>query len=143
MTPEDVERILINLKGTVRSPRWRGMGFARQRLFAVLTDDNKLFLRTSPADQAALLARQPGVFSGFSGRGPMGLTVVDLNAVESEALEAAIEMAWRNGSTAQPHASLPTGTLGTASDAEQSRSSDGAGPMPISSGLVHDRQIRA
>jgi hypothetical protein len=100
MTPEDVERMLINLRGTVRSPRWRGMGFAKQRLFAVLTDDNKLFLRTSPADQATLLARQPEVFSRFMGKGPMGLIVVeDLKALEHDALEVAIQMAWRNGAT--------------------------------------------
>jgi hypothetical protein len=77
MTPKDVERMAMNLKGTVRSPQWAGMGFARQRLFAVLTGDDKLYLRTSTADQATLLARQPEVFSRFTGKGPMGLIVVE------------------------------------------------------------------
>lgn len=104
MTPIDVERIAMGLKGTTRSPVHGRMTFVHQRTFAVVVNDHTLHLRLSTADQAALLDRQPELFERFAGRAPMGVTVVKLDKIDGETLATAIEMAWRNGPTSAAHA---------------------------------------
>ncbi len=101
MTPDDVERLAMELPGTVIDPHWGKLGFHRQRLFALIHDDTTLYLRLSLVDRSALLDQNPAIFSRFSGMGPDGLTVVALDKIDAATLRASLEMAWRNAEAPQ------------------------------------------
>jgi hypothetical protein len=100
LTFDDVERVALSLKGTVRDPLRKRMRFTHQRPYLVDRDEGSIYLLLSIEDKAMLLARHPNIFSHPRERGPMGLVVVDLRQADIGTLRSAIELAWRRAPTA-------------------------------------------
>jgi len=70
----------------------------RGKIFATLwSEQRRAVLKLPIAEQAALVALAPGVFSLVPGTwGLQGSTNVDLDAVEAAEFEAALRAAWRH-----------------------------------------------
>jgi len=96
-TAEDVQRIALSLQGTTLDPGWGRMLFRRQRIFAVLPDDGTLLLRLLPEQRTMLVGGAPETFAPFKGRGPQGVTVVQLSTIGTARLEEVLRLAWQNG----------------------------------------------
>jgi hypothetical protein len=68
----------------------------RNKIFATLSGPDQLVIRIDPADQAVLLATEPGTFSPAAGVwGLRGWTIVQLGTVDPDLLHDLVVDSWR------------------------------------------------
>jgi hypothetical protein len=110
--PEEVRILALMLPETVTgahsgNPDFRVGG----RVLATLwVEEARLVLRLSPADQAALCAAEPDLFTPLDGAwGRRGWTNLDLDGCAEETLRAALLAAWRMTAPAELRAAYDQG----------------------------------
>ena len=95
---ETVRELALSLPGAEEHAHWGRPSFrVRDRIFATLwPEEQRVVLKLSPDDQAALIALHPEAFSPVPGGwGARGATNVRLPEIEREDLMDALETAWR------------------------------------------------
>lgn len=96
-TPEDVRTAALALPEAEEHPHWDRPSFrVRGKIFATLREDeNRAVLKLPLAEQSALTALQPAVFS-IAPWGHQGWTFVELPSLTPDELQSLIASAWGN-----------------------------------------------
>jgi hypothetical protein len=105
LTPKDVRRIVLGMKGAVESAHMGHPDFrVNGRIFASLHDDDQFaMVNLTPEQQACFLGEHPGTFAPESGAwGRQGCTRVRLASVDEETLGEAMTLAWQNATRRPP-----------------------------------------
>jgi hypothetical protein len=97
ITGEEVRRLALSLPGVREQETWGHPTFrVRDKIFATLSDDGtEAGLRTSKAEQAALVASDPATFAVAAYVGRHGWVSVQLAGVDPGELHELLVEAWR------------------------------------------------
>jgi hypothetical protein len=87
----------LALPGAQQSGHFEVVDFrVRNKIFATLPDDERMVLRLTPEEQAAVVAADPGTYSPTPGRyGELGWTYVVLASADAGELRELVTEAWR------------------------------------------------
>jgi hypothetical protein len=112
MTADDFRSLALALPGTTESSHMRHPDFrANGRIFATLhyPDAHWGMVKLSPEEQHGFAQTQPDAFVPVKGAwGRQGCTYVRLEAVDTNALEEALRLAWRKAGAAKPTRKRPS-----------------------------------
>ena len=97
MTADEARAIALALPGAEEKRHFDVADFrVRGKIFTTLPGPDRMVVRIEPADQAVLLAAEPGTFSPAAGAwGLKGWTVVQLRTVDRDVLHDLVISSWR------------------------------------------------
>jgi hypothetical protein len=97
MTADEARALALALTGVEEKSHFDVAGFrVRGKIFATLPGPDRMVVRIEPADQAVLLAAEPGTFTPAVGAwGLKGWTVVQLETVDRDVLHDLVIDSWR------------------------------------------------
>ena len=98
-TAADARTLALALEGTTQHPHFERTAFKVRRIYATLAGDGQtLNLNLSPDEQTLKTLLAPDVFTVIPNKwGASGWTTVNLSAIGTAELKAALEMAWEHG----------------------------------------------
>jgi hypothetical protein len=97
VTPQQFRKLALSLPEAREGSHMGTADFrVRNKIFATLSGPDQLVIRIDPADQAVLLATEPGTFSPAAGVwGLRGWTIVQLGTVDPDLLHDLVVDSWR------------------------------------------------
>jgi hypothetical protein len=98
-TAADVRKLAMSLEGTTEHAHFDRAAFKVKRIYATLAADGKsLNLKLTPEEQEFKTLLAPELFAAIPNKfGLAGWTTVDLRAVGTVELKAALVLAWEHG----------------------------------------------
>ena len=100
----DVDRLAMALEGTTSAPHFDRLAYKVRRIYATLAADKQTInLMLTPDEQAFKVMLAPEIYEQIpNGWGRNGATLVRLNRISLEELEAGLRMAWEHGRATKP-----------------------------------------
>ena len=97
MTADEARALALALPGVEEKSHFDVADFrVRGKIFATLPGPDRMVVRIEPADQAVLLAAEPGTFAPAAGAwGLEGWTIVQLGTVDRDVLHDLLVDSWR------------------------------------------------